>query len=340
MSKRTLDSFFAPPSKKAKVEPAGKKDVSPSPTSTYTRDQSATATAKDFTHHASYPWSVPDLPPQITSEISQLVTARGKVVDNQPHLDLLYFQPLIPFAISNELFKLYRAQLFFYRVSYPIKRFGVDTIINTPRYTTVFGVDATSTWRDGSLFESSNPEKSVPKTKYRCTPRPIPECLDILRRITEAATNTSYNICLVNYYASGIDSISYHSDDEPFLQKHPAIASFSLGARRDFLLKHKPAKGPDGKDLKESFPGTSNLKLPLSSGDMILMRGETQQNWLHSIPKRQGGHAHKGRINITLRKAMVPAGTENYYRYNVGSGGVYKWDDVKKEMTLCEESHV
>jgi alkylated DNA repair dioxygenase AlkB len=156
-------------------------------------------------------------------------------------------------------------------------------------------------------------------------PPPIPECLDLLRRVTEAATDTSYNVCLVNYYASGADSISFHSDDERFLGPEPAIASFSLGAKRDFLMKHKPVPPKGG----EAAPGTTPIKLSLASGDMVLMR---QANWLHSIPKSKGGEVDKGRINITLRKAMVPSGMENYYQYNVGSGGVYKWDAKRKEM--------
>jgi hypothetical protein len=32
----------------------------------------------------------------------------------------------------------------------------------------------------------------------------------------------------------------------------------------------------------------------------------------------------------------VKGGTENYYRYNVGDGGVFKWDDVKREMLPWE----
>ena len=65
---------------------------------------------------------------------------------------------------------------------------------------------------------------------------------------------------------------------------------------------------------------------------MILMRGPTQSNWLHSIPKRKGGESDMGRINITFRKAMVKYGTENYYQYNVGNGGVWRWDNKKAEM--------
>jgi len=33
----------------------------------------------------------------------------------------------------------------------------------------------------------------------------------------------------------------------------------------------------------------------------------------------------------------VPAGTENYYWYNVGTGPVYRWDDTRGEMRLWEE---
>jgi alkylated DNA repair dioxygenase AlkB len=115
----------------------------------------------------------------------------------------------------------------------------------------------------------------INKDYAKYSPRPIPKCLDDLRRSTEAATGCKFNFCLVNYYASGSDSISYHSDDERFLGELPAIASFSLGARRDFLMKHKPI-APNEKAPPP--PETKPIKLPLASGDMILMRGTTQAN--------------------------------------------------------------
>ena len=140
----------------------------------------------------------------------------------------------------------------------------------------------------------------------------------------------------MNYYASGNDSISYHSDDERFLGPDPAIASFSLGAKRDFLMKRKPVTPLRGGDSKEGSRGmeTAPLKLVLGSGDMVLMRGRTQANWLHSVPKRKGGDSERGRINITFRKALVRGGTENYYQYNVGNGGVWRWDEGSGEMRL------
>ena len=70
------------------------------------------------------------------------------------------------------------------------------------------------------------------------------------------------------------------------------------------------------------------------------MRGKTQANWLHSIPKRAGGEAEKGRINITFRKAMVKGGTENYYQYNVGVGGVFRWDARREKMVPWDEEAI
>lgn len=73
---------------------------------------------------------------------------------------------------------------------------------------------------------------------------------------------------------------------------------------------------------------------------MILMRGSTQSNWLHSIPKRttkkktslDADADADGRINLTFRKALIPAGTENYYRYNVGRGETWRWSEELREM--------
>jgi hypothetical protein len=65
---------------------------------------------------------------------------------------------------------------------------------------------------------------------------------------------------------------------------------------------------------------------------MVLMRGKTQSMWLHSLPKRAGVDAKKGRINITFRKALVRGGTDNYYQYNVGSGGVFRWNAGLEKM--------
>lgn len=344
--KRTLDSFFtktlAPPPKKAHL------DSKPLAFTPDANDPRKEPTA--FSKHPTYPFPIPHFPPSIQEHLGFCPASEGRAINDQPDLDLLYFEPYIPSEIQSDVFNFLRSNLFFYRVSYTIKRGSVQTNINTPRFTTVFGVDETSFFahrdeRGGGGEESESTAVlvdkqtglEVPKEKYKCAPRPIPHCLSTLRNLAEATTGEKFNFCLVNYYASGNDSISYHSDDERFLGKDPAIASFSLGARRDFLMRHKPVEPRrDGETVAQEVQDAvaKPLKLALASGDMVLMRGRTQANWLHSIPKRKGGECEKGRINITFRKALVKGGTENYYQYNVGAGDVYKWDDIGREMML------
>ncbi|KAF1969938.1 DNA repair family protein [Bimuria novae-zelandiae CBS 107.79] len=281
----------------------------------------------DTSNHPSYPHPIPYLPVDFQDQLAFAPAAEGKPMNDQLDLDLVYYQPYIPSAIAPRLLDFLRQELPFYRVRYNIKRGPVETQINTPRYTTVFGVDETSKFNEAGEIVDAKSGTKVEHGRYKCTPRPLPQCLDYLRTLTEGTTDETYNFCLVNYYADGKDSISYHSDDERFLGPNPAIASFSLGAKRDFLMKHKPiAPGPNAP------PEPTQIKLPLGSGDMVLMKGKTQSMWLHSIPKRAGDEAKNGRINITFRKALVKGGTENYYQYNVGSGGVFRWNAKEKMM--------
>lgn len=296
------------------------------------KNEAASSALPASTHH-TYPFPVPHLPPSVGPSLFESVPVHpGRPLCHLPALDLLYFQPFIPESTALALFKFLRANLFFYRVKYKIKRGTVETDINTPRFTTVFGVDETSCFSPAGELIDVRSQRPAEQGRYKtCRPRPLPKCLDDLRTLTEAFTDESFNFCLVNYYANGNDSISYHSDDEKFLGPNPAIASFSLGACRDFLMKHKPLPPP------APAAAAQQLKLNLGSGDMVLMRGSTQANWLHSIPKRKGKEADRGRINITFRKAVVRGGTENYYRYNVGEGGIWKWNQEGGEMRECKE---
>ncbi|GIZ39241.1 hypothetical protein CKM354_000263200 [Cercospora kikuchii] len=322
MSKRirTLDSFFSPPpTKRTKAQQTIEDDSQ--------KESDATNNASDVearSEHATYPFSLPLLPQPLQELLNFIPASEGKLIQDQPDLDLVYYTPFIPKEAQKDLFEFLRQELFFYRVKYNIKRGPVETAINTPRFTTVFGVDQTARFKGDEVCHTVS-GAPVPKETYKCRPRPMPQCLDILRELTENATGCRFNFALVNYYADGNDSISYHSDDERFLGNEPSIASFTLGGTRDFLLKHKPTP-------QNHISETKPTKLPLTSGDMVLMRGKTQSCWLHSIPKRKGPQGQIGRINITFRRAMVRGGTENYYRYNVGEGVPYKWSASRREM--------
>lgn len=333
MSKRThtLDTFFTPSSAKRSKTTNREGDTHlprESSPDTYkpavAQNGNISSAPQAFSTHSTYPFPIPYLSATMIHLLTFAPAAEARVTDDQPGLDLLYCQPYVPKEVQRGLFHFLRQELFFYRVKYHIKRGPVETEVNTPRFTTVFGLDETARFEDGELVDAAT-GKLLPTSTYHCRPRLIPQCLDTLRELTEIATGCRFNFALVNFYATGMDSISYHSDDERFLGVNPAIASFALGASRNFLLKHKPTAA---KHESEATP----IKLPLAPGDMILMRGKTQHHWLHSIPKRKGRGAYEGRINITFRRARMKEGTGNYYKYNVGEGPSYRWDGASRAM--------
>ncbi|MEO1452156.1 MAG: alpha-ketoglutarate-dependent dioxygenase AlkB, partial [Bacteroidota bacterium] len=86
----------------------------------------------------------------------------------------------------------------------------------------------------------------------------------------------------------GQDSMGWHSDDEPELGSNPVIASISLGAERDFQLRHKS---------RSDLP-TETLRL--THGSLLLMAGPTQHHWKHQLPKRK--RVSEPRINLTFRQ--------------------------------------
>lgn len=121
----------------------------------------------------------------------------------------------------------------------------------------------------------------------RLQPQPWNDDLLRLKHRVEALTRCTFNSVLLNYYRDGNDSMGMHSDDERELGRQPAIASLSLGATRDFILKHRHRR-----DLQ-------TVKLPLPAGSLLLMQGETQRNWRHGINKNRRGCG--ARLNLTFR---------------------------------------
>ena len=107
---------------------------------------------------------------------------------------------------------------------------------------------------------------------------------ELLQKV-QTVTEHKFNSVLLNYYRDGQDSVAWHSDDEPELGPNPVIASLSLGASRDFHLKHK------SKPLQRRC-------ITLEHGSLLLMQGATQHNWQHQLAKRVEA---QGRINLTFR---------------------------------------
>lgn len=102
-----------------------------------------------------------------------------------------------------------------------------------------------------------------------------------------AGAGAAFNSCLGNLYRDGRDSVSWHADNEPELGAEPVIASVSLGAARAFSVKPRHLA-----DLQR-------WSVELAAGDLLIMRGRSQVDYLHAVPKtaRPVGR----RLNLTFR---------------------------------------
>ena len=109
-----------------------------------------------------------------------------------------------------------------------------------------------------------------------------------LRELIEEQSHTTFNSCLLNLYYAGDEGMAWHSDDEKELGEQPIIASVSLGVERKFSFKHKSTK--------------ENVSLSLEKGSLLLMKGDTQQYWQHSLPKTT--KVKEPRINLTFRTIL------------------------------------
>jgi alkylated DNA repair dioxygenase AlkB len=106
-----------------------------------------------------------------------------------------------------------------------------------------------------------------------------------LKALVEELTGDKFNSCLLNLYHNGDEGMAWHSDDEKALGKNTSIASLSFGAERKFALKHRVSKEP--------------VSLILGHGSLLVMKGTTQSNWLHSLPKSK--KIITPRVNLTFR---------------------------------------
>lgn len=119
----------------------------------------------------------------------------------------------------------------------------------------------------------------------RQEPAPMPEWIAAVRNEIQAMTGARFNSVLLNYYRDGQDSVAWHADDEPELGTEPVIASWSLGAPRVFAVKARYT------DMRWSQP--------LGCGDLLIMSGRSQLDYLHSVPKTK--RLIGPRINLTFR---------------------------------------
>jgi alkylated DNA repair dioxygenase AlkB len=117
-------------------------------------------------------------------------------------------------------------------------------------------------------------------------PDPWTPMLLTIKNEIEAVSGVIFNSVLLNFYRGERDSVAWHADDEPELGHNPVIGSVSLGETRGFQFKHKRDK-------------SLRIKIDLPHGSYLLMKGPTQDHWLHQVPKET--KSRQPRINLTFR---------------------------------------
>ena len=186
-----------------------------------------------------------------------------------PDADLAFDPEWLDAAAADQLLDALHAALPW--ETHPVRLFGRE--IPTPRLSCWIG-DA------GAIYRYSG-------TRY--TPRPWPaQLLPVLQRL-RTETGVAFDSVLANLYRDGRDAMGWHSDDEPELGPQPVIASISLGGVRRFTMKHR------------RVPGAS-LAIALPHGSLLLMRGDTQRNYRHALPRTAKPTAP--RINLTFRRIL------------------------------------
>jgi alkylated DNA repair dioxygenase AlkB len=124
------------------------------------------------------------------------------------------------------------------------------------------------------------------------TEEPLPEQVRELIAPLDDRYGVAFDSCLVNLYRDGEDAVAWHGDTVRRRLRDPLVATVSLGARRSFLLKPR-AGGPVARRYR---PG---------EGDLIVMGGACQHDWVHTVPRERT--ASGARMSVTLRHSRPAA---------------------------------
>ena len=101
--------------------------------------------------------------------------------------------------------------------------------------------------------------------------RDAPEPLAALAAALSRQYAVPYDSVWLNLYRTGHDSTGWHRDRFSCRQPNCIVPVLTLGATRRFLIKPRH--------------GGPSITFSPRSGDLIVMGGRCQQDWLHGVPK-------------------------------------------------------
>lgn len=136
-----------------------------------------------------------------------------------------------------------------------------------------------------------------------------PELLRAMAAELSVRYGVGFDRIWVNLYRDGSDSVAWHGDRNRRVMTRPLVATVSLGATRNFLLRPR---------------GTTRAlhRLQPGPGDLIVMGGQCQAEWEHTVPKT--AKPIGARMSVTIRHSQ-PAPGERWLREPVSREPGQAW---------------
>lgn len=154
--------------------------------------------------------------------------------------------------------------------AHPVRVFGRTT--TTPRQTAFLAPAGVRYRYSGHVHEGAG----------------LPAWLEALRADVSEQASSRFVSVLVTRYRSGRDRVGWHADDERELGPDPVIAVLSLGSARDLCFRPATAAARD------------RWRVPLASGDLLIMESGAQRDLRHALPPRSGAGV---RVSLSFRPA-------------------------------------
>ncbi|MCL9798256.1 alpha-ketoglutarate-dependent dioxygenase AlkB [Frankia sp. AgKG'84/4] len=153
-------------------------------------------------------------------------------------------------------------------------------------------------WRQGTMwrYERHITEPRLSAWIPRGGPIPFPPLLDAYRTLRRTY-GVDFDGFGMSMYRGGNDAVAFHRDREMRWLDDTVIAILSLGVRRPFLVKSRHL--PAGRRLLNDPDAPGGRDLCPAGGDLIVLGGRAQADWLHAVP-RVHGHVG-GRISVQWR---------------------------------------
>ncbi len=141
-----------------------------------------------------------------------------------------------------------------------------------------------STWEQRTRWMFS---KVVAEPRLTAEFRSLPEAPASLIRLAKVLSDhydVDYDSAWLNLYRDQNDSTSWHADRPSCKREHCIVPVLSLGESRRFLIRAKD--------------GGSSRPFVVEAGDLIVMGGRCQKDWVHSVPKESRPRGTRISVNF------------------------------------------